>query len=105
MKTEQFNIRLSQELVRDLDVISNLLKVNKSEWVRTKLAEEVHQEKTRLLMELGTLYSKGMISKSDVERLAGKEIAEEMEFIKNKSIETISKGSKYGRKLRKKLHN
>src|SRR3989344_7512338 len=101
METKQFNIRLSQELVRDLDVISNLLKVNKSEWVRTKLAEEVHEEKTRLLMELGTLYSKGMISNSDVERLAGKEIAEEMEFIKNKSIETVSKGAKYGRKLRK----
>ena len=105
MKTEQFNIRLSQELVRDLDVISNLLKVNKSEWVRTKLAEEVHEEKTRLLLELSTLYAKGMISKSDVERLAGKEIAEEMEFMKNKAIETVSKGAEYGRKLRKKFHN
>ena len=86
METEQFNIRMPKELLRDLDIISNLLKVNKSEWIKTKLAEEVHEEKNKLLMELSTLYAKGMINKNKVEQLVGKEIADEMEFIK----ETLS---------------
>ena len=39
MQTEQFNIRLPVDLVNDLDVVSKLLKINKSEWVKLRLAE------------------------------------------------------------------
>ena len=102
METEQFNIRMPKELLHDLDIISNLLKVNKSEWIKTKLAEEVHEEKNKLLMELSTLYAKGMINKNKVEQLVGKEIADEMEFIKKKATESVKKGIEYGKKLRKK---
>ncbi len=102
METEQFNIRMPKELLHDLDIISNLLKVNKSEWIKTKLAEEVHEEKNKLLMELSTLYAKGMINKNKVEQLVGKEIADEMEFIKKKATESAKKGIEYGKKLRKK---
>ena len=103
MPTEQMNIRLSQDLVQDLEVVSGLLKVNRSEWVKTKLAEEIHREKNRLLMELSTLYAKGMITKQKVEELVGTEIAEEMEFIKRKSIESIRRGQELGRELKGKL--
>ncbi|MBI2141535.1 hypothetical protein HYU16_03870, partial [Candidatus Woesearchaeota archaeon] len=74
METEQFNVRMPKELVQDLDIISRLLKVNKSEWVKTKLAEEVHEEKNKLLMELSTLYANGMINKEKIEKLVGKEV-------------------------------
>jgi len=103
MSTEQMNIRLSQDLVNDLKIVSGLLKVNRSEWVKTKLAEEIHNEKNRLLMELSTLYAKGMISKKNVEELVGKDIADEMEFIKKKSLESVKKGRELGKKLRGKL--
>lgn len=103
METEQMNIRLSQELVNDLDVVSGLLKVNRSEWVKTKLAEEIHKEKNRLLMELSTLYAKGMITKKNVEELVGKDIADEMEFIKEKAIESARRGAEHGKLLREKL--
>ncbi len=98
METEQLNIRLSPELVHDLDIVSNLLKINRSEWIKTKLAEETQREKNRLLMELSTLYAKGMITKHNVEELVGKEIADEMEFIKRKAIESIKMGKEYGQK-------
>ena len=101
METEQFNIRMPKELVNDLEIISSLLKVNKSEWIKTKLAEEVHEEKNKLLMELSTLYAKGMISKNRVEQLVGKEIADEMEFIKRKTIESARHGVETGKNLRK----
>ena len=98
METEQFNIRMPKDLVQDLDIISKLLKVNKSEWVKTKLAEE----KNKLLMELSTLYANGMISKEKIEKMVGKDIADEMEFIKKKAIESAKKGIEIGRKFRKK---
>ena len=101
METEQFNIRLPKDLLQDLDIVSNLLKVNKSEWVKTKLAEEVHEEKSKLLMELSTLYTKGIVSKKEVEALVGKEIADEMGFVQKKAKESVTEGIKYGRKLKK----
>ena len=102
METEQFNIRMPKDLVQDLDIISKLLKVNKSEWVKTKIAEEVHEEKNKLLMELSTLYANGMISKDKIENMVGKDVADEMEFVKKKAIESAKKGIEIGRKIRKK---
>lgn len=104
METEQLNLRISQELIQDLDIVSGLLKINRSEWIKLKLAEEAHKEKNRLLMELSTLYAKGMITKKNVEELVGTEIAEEMESIKQTAIESIRMGREYGRKLKQKLN-
>ncbi|MBI2147773.1 hypothetical protein HYU19_04850 [Candidatus Woesearchaeota archaeon] len=103
METEQLNLRVSQDLVHDIDIVTGLLKVNRSEWIKTKLAEEAQKEKNRLLMELSTLYAKGMITKDSIEKLVGKEIAEEMEFIKEAAIESVRRGRNLGRKLRGKL--
>ncbi|MBI2652567.1 hypothetical protein HYX00_03830 [Candidatus Woesearchaeota archaeon] len=104
METEQFNIRMPKDLVQDLDIISKLLKVNKSEWVKTKLAEEVHEEKNKLLMELSTLYAKGMIGKKEIVQLVGRDIADEMESIKIIAEKSVKHGIEYGKRL-KKLHS
>ena len=101
METEQFNIRMPKDLLRDLDIISSLLKVNKTEWVKTKLAEEVHEEKNKLLIELSTLYPSGLIGKKEVAALVGKDVADEMDFIKEKSKESAKKGIEYGKELKK----
>lgn len=100
METEQFNIRMSRELIKDLEVISRLLKVSKSEWIKTKLAEEVNEEKNKLLMELSRLYANGLISKKDVEERVGKEIAEEMDYLKKKAQLSVKRGAEYGRKFK-----
>ena len=47
--TEQLNLRMPKELLEDLDTISDILKVNKSEWIKIKLGEIVYSEKARLL--------------------------------------------------------
>ena len=101
METEQFNIRMPKELVQDLDIISKLLKVNKSEWVKTKIAEDVNEEKNKLLMELSTLYANGMISKNKIGQLVGKDIADEMESIKIIAEKSVKHGLEYGKKLKK----
>ena len=104
METEQFNIRMPKDLVQDLNIISKLLKVNKSEWVKTKLAEEVHEEKNKLLMELSTLYANGMINKGKIKKLVGKEVADEMESIKVIAQKSVKRGLEYDKKLGK-LHS
>ena len=101
METEQFNIRVPSDLVYDLEIISKLLKVNKSEWVKLKLAEDVMEEKNRLLMELSTLYVNGIVSKEEIKKLLGEDISNKMDFIKNKSISSVKKGIDYGKKFKR----
>ena len=105
MKTQQLNIRLPVKLLNDLAIVSNILKVNKTEWIKSKLSEEVHREKNKLLMNLSEQYSKGLITKKDVEIQVGKEIANEMELIKSKAMESINAGIKYGKYLKKRTIN
>ncbi|MFH1637924.1 MAG: hypothetical protein ABIB71_05855 [Candidatus Woesearchaeota archaeon] len=105
MLTEQLNIRLSQELIQDLDLVSCLLKVNKSEWIKTRLAEEVHKEKNRLLLELSTLYAKGMITRKQVKELVGEDVARQMESTQKTASRSIKEGLRYGKRLKRKLHS
>ncbi|MFH1209981.1 MAG: hypothetical protein V1663_04295 [archaeon] len=100
METEQFNIRIPSELVYDLEVISKLLKVNKSEWVKLRLAEDVMEEKNRLLIELSNLYVNGIVSKEEIKKLLGEDMSNKMDFIKNKSIISLKKGLDYGKKFK-----
>ena len=95
METEQFNIRMPKGLVQDLDIISKLLKVNKTEWVKAKLAQDVHEEKSKLLMSLSTQYANGIINKSHIAQIVGKDVADEMESVKI----IAQKSAKHGKKL------
>jgi len=101
MLTEQFNMRLPSRLLHDLDVISKLLRVNKTEWVKTKLADEVYREKNRLLMELGNLYVQGMISEKEIKTLVGADVAKRMRLIRTKAKKSAVMGLKHGRKRKR----
>jgi len=67
--TEQLNLRVPSELLDDLDTISEILKVNKSEWIKIKLGEIVYTEKSKLLSEQMALKQKGALNKKAIDRL------------------------------------
>ncbi len=64
--TEQLNLRMPKELLDDLELLSDLLKVNKSEWIKIKLSELVHHEKSRLIEQYVQLEKKGIVNKKDI---------------------------------------
>lgn len=67
--TEQLNLRVPSELLLDLDKIAQVLKVNKSEWIKIKLGEIVYNEKSRLLEQQMNLKEKGYADKKIIELL------------------------------------
>ena len=101
MQTEQFNIRLPTDLVNDLEIVSKLLKINKSEWVKIRLAEDIMEEKNKLLMELVNLYTSNVISKQEIKRLLGEDISNRIEFIRSKSVNSLKKGLDYGKRSKR----
>ena len=56
---------MPKELLEDLDTISDILKVNKSEWIKIKLGEIVYSEKARLLEKEMHLKKLGEKNKND----------------------------------------
>lgn len=69
MKTEQFNIRLPKDLLDDLGLISEILHVSKTEWIKTKLSELVYDERKRLLRDITRLARDKLILKSQLRKL------------------------------------
>jgi len=67
--TEQLNLRIPSELLADLDKISRILKVNKSEWIKIKLGELVYAEKSKLVDQYNELIKKGIIDRKELEKL------------------------------------
>ncbi|KXB06067.1 hypothetical protein AKJ52_02610 [candidate division MSBL1 archaeon SCGC-AAA382C18] len=63
--------------------------------MRTKLAEQVFEEKKRLLLELSTMYADGAITEEEIEEMVGGKMAREMEFVKSKSRKSLKKGRRH----------
>ena len=51
-ETTQLNVRLSESLLKDIDIVSKMLNISKTDWIRLTLARGAFEEKTRLLQEM-----------------------------------------------------
>ena len=80
-ETEQFNVRMPSNLVKDLTLISKVKKVLPSDWIKLKLAEEVYQQKQVLLHDLLELSAKGDLTHSQLQSILGKELAGQVEHL------------------------
>lgn len=69
MKTAQFNIRLPKGLLDDLDLISGILHINKTEWIKTRIGELIYQERKALLNDMQSLADKKLITRAQIKKL------------------------------------
>jgi len=78
--TTQINIRLDEHLLQEIDALSRMLHVPRSEWLRMKLAEVVKDNILKYRENLALEYSMGHISYEELHTLIGKD-AEDVKFI------------------------
>ena len=69
--TEQFNIRLPKALLYDLEFISQHLKLNRNDWLRTKIARLILQEKQDILEVYEQRYAHGFLSDEEFKNFTG----------------------------------
>jgi hypothetical protein len=65
METEQFNIRLNKAMLYDLEFISQKYKVDKNDWLRTRLAEMIMQERTSIIDSENERYIQGYLTDNE----------------------------------------
>lgn len=76
----QVNVRLDEHLLKEVDAITRVLHVSRSEWLRNKIAHAVKEETLNLREAIALEYAKGHISDEELKELLGME-AEEVKFI------------------------
>jgi len=97
MQTEQLNIKLMPELSRELDLVSSILHIPKTDWARNVLAHEVKKELEEHKAFIAVEYMKGRIGKKELIDALGKRGASDVEFI----AETTKKGFQDAKRLAK----
>jgi len=79
----QVNVRLNKNLLDEIDAITKVLHLSRSEWLRNKIAYAVKEETLNLREAIALEYAKGHISEKELKELLGTD-AEDVKFIVNK---------------------
>jgi len=69
--TAQLNLRLSKDLLADLNLISEHLHVGKTEWLKVKIAEVISKERAIVLFEIDERYVKGSLDDREYQNITG----------------------------------
>ena len=78
--TTQINIRLDKHLLQEIDALTRMLHVSRSEWLRMKLAEAVKENILKYREALALEYSIGHISFEELRAALGRD-AEDVRLI------------------------
>lgn len=70
-QTTQFNIRVSKQLVDDMDFIARHLNLGRNDWLKVRLAELIKQEKQAMIDEIQNHYVHGKIDSEEFKNLLG----------------------------------
>jgi len=94
----QVNIRMDEELLSEIDALTKVLHMSRTEWIRMKIARALQQDTLNLTEAIALEYAKGRIEDNELEALLGKD-AEDVKFIvehmkrgKDEIDEMIKKG-------------
>ena len=95
----QVNVRLNQALLKEIDALTRVLHISRSEWLRNKIAYAVKEETLHLQEAIALAYAKGNITEQELHELLGVR-ADEINFI----VDHLKKGKNtIDKKLQKNL--
>jgi hypothetical protein len=85
----QVNVRLDEHLLDEIDTITKVLHISRTEWLRTKIARAAKEDTLNLMEAIVLEYARGHISDEELDNILGSD-AEEIRFIVNH----VKKGKK-----------
>ena len=86
----QVNVRLDDELLSEIDSISKVLHISRTEWLRMKIALAVKDDTLKLSESIALEYAKGRLSEKDLRDLLGSD-ADDITYI----VKHMKRGKKY----------
>ena len=86
----QVNIRLDEKLLKEIDALTGVLHLSRTEWLRMKIALAVKDDTLRLSEAIALEYAKGNISKEELKNLLGRD-ADDIIYV----VKHLEKGKRY----------
>lgn len=87
MISTQVNVRLDEILLKEIDTLTKVLHISRTEWLRVKIARAVKEDTLNLKEAIAMEYAKGRITDEELKELIGAD-AEDVKFI----VRQIRKG-------------
>ena len=85
--TSQVNVRLDENLLGEIDAISKVLHISRTEWLRSKIARAVKEDTLNLMEAIALEYAKGHLTDDELRELLGSD-ADDVRFV----VEKMRKG-------------
>ncbi len=76
----QVNIRLDEDLLKEVDALAKVLHVTRTEWLRMRISRDIKEEALDLREVIAVEYSKGRINDEELKDLLGVD-ADDVKFI------------------------
>jgi predicted transcriptional regulator len=76
----QVNVRLEKQLLGDIDLLAKVLRISRTEWLRTTIARAVKDETLNLREAIILEFARGNVSKTELRKIFGSE-AKDIEYI------------------------
>ncbi len=94
----QVNIRLDEYLLGEIDALSKVLHMSRTEWIRMKIAQGLQKDTLNFTEAIALEYAKGRIDDDELKNLLGTDsndiifIVDHLKKGKNEIDEMIQKG-------------
>ena len=88
--TTQVNVRLDDTLLHEIDTITKVLQISRTEWLRMKIALAVRDDSLHLSESIALEFAKGNISEEDLRTLLGND-ADDIIFV----VRNMKRGKQY----------
>ena len=85
----QVNVRLDEELLSEIDILTKVLHISRTEWLRMTIARAVKEDTLNLKEAIAMEYAKGKISDEELKDLLGAD-SEDVKFI----VRQVRKGKR-----------
>jgi len=85
----QVNIRLEEDLLNEINALTKVLHMSRTEWIRMKIAQALQKDTLNLTEAIALEYAKGRITDKELKDLLGTD-ANEIKFI----VKHLKKGKK-----------
>lgn len=85
----QVNVRLDEELLNEIDILTKVLHISRTEWLRTTIARAVKEDTLSLKEAIAMEYAKGNITDGELKEILGAD-SEDVKII----VRQIRKGKR-----------
>jgi hypothetical protein len=101
MKEEMMCVRVEPELKRDIELVSKVLHVSSSEWIRNRIAYAVKELILDMKNQIVLEYLRGNLTKKELKQLFGKKLADNIDFVIEKVKKDLLKAKEVAKALDK----